>query len=141
MVLQKITSTATTSFLRRGIEQAIGNGNDMPIVRMVIDGRLPKGQNAEIEINDMARRYRDRAIIEISKPGVTEEMVAEGSAARSVAFDRMSVKDYGLGIFLEKVKETGIKTGAISPAELLEILGSEPNREKAIKEALDRLTE
>ncbi len=125
----------------REIERAIGNGSDMPIVRIVIDGKLPKGQNAEIDINDISRRYKDRAIIEVSKSGITEEMVREGTASQAVQFDRMSVKDYGLGIFLEKVKQAGITTGDISPAELLEILGSEQNREKAVKKALDELIE
>ncbi len=127
--------------VRREIESAIGNWNDIPIVRIVIGGKIPKGQNADVEINDLPRRYRDRAIIDISKSGIVDLPALEAEKIQQVAFDRMSVKDYGLGIFLEKLKLAGITTGSISPAELLEILGSEANKDKAVKKAMEELVD
>ncbi|MCL5413495.1 MAG: hypothetical protein M1569_03790 [Candidatus Marsarchaeota archaeon] len=125
--------------VRKEIERAIGNENDMPIVRIVIDGKIPKGHNADIEINDLSRRYKDRAIIDVSKSGITDGAILERQNMQQVSFDRISVRDYGLGIFLEKVRQAGISTGGVGPAELLDLLGSETNREKAVKKALDRL--
>lgn len=123
------------------IEQAIVKGGNTPVVRIVLEGRLPKGQNIGVDINDVSRRYAGRAVVEISKSGITGEAVIGGSQSRSVVFEKMSVKDYGLGIFLEKIKSAGINTGDISPVELFEILGSEANKDKAVKKALEELLE
>ena len=106
---------------------------------MVIDGKISKTRNVDIEINDIPRRYVGLAIVEISKSGMSGESVREAIALDSVVFERMSVRDYGVGIFLEKIKAAGVKTGDLGPVELLDMLGSDAAKEKVVATALDKL--
>ena len=51
----------------------------------------------------------------------------------------MSVKDYGIEVFLEKIKASGANVGSVGPVELLDLLGTEGPKDKIVKSALDRL--
>ena len=127
------------SAIEEGIEGMIGGANDRPVIRIVVEGRMPRGSSAEMELNNIPRRYEGRAVVEVSKSGITEDSVRSVSAAESVVFEKMSVKDYGIGIFVEKLKQAGADTGRIGPVELLDLLGSEQSKEKVVAEALERL--
>lgn len=120
------------------INAAVESSKERPVVRIVIDGKLPKGSSIEIDINDLSRKYREKAIVEISKAGITADSVKEVSGTGMV-FDKMSVKDYGIGVFVEKLKQQGVTTGPISPVELLDILSSDDPKEKTVKRALEEL--
>ncbi len=145
-VMQKIDvgkfgSGEVVSAVEAGIESMIGGANDRPVIRVVIEGNIPRGSSVEMDLNDMARRYEGRAVVEVSKSGITEDAVRSVYTRERVAFEKMSVKDYGIGIFLEKIKESGTDTGRISPVELLDILSSEQSKEKAVAKALEELLE
>ena len=92
-----------------------------------------------MEMNDLPRKYAGVATVELSKTGITGESVREAFASDSVVFERMSVRDYGIGIFLEKIKAAGINTGDVGPIELLDMLGSDAPKEKVVKVTLDAL--
>ncbi len=130
--------TSLVDSVKKLVDQAIERKDGVPIVRIVLEGKNMRGLDIGLELNDIPRRYAGRAAVEISKLGAG---LSEGSAKQDsqVAFGNMSVKDYGMGVFLEKIRGAGVDIGNIGPAELLDTLGSEPNKEKAVKKALDRL--
>jgi DNA repair exonuclease SbcCD nuclease subunit len=125
--------------IQNGIDAVIKSGSGVPVIRVIIEGKIPKTHNVDIEINDIPRRYAGSAIVEISKGGVSGESVREAVASDSVVFERMSVRDYGIGIFLEKIKAAGVSTGDVGPVELLDMLGSDASKDKVVARALDEL--
>ncbi len=137
--LSKDEGANPVDLIQNGIDAAIKAGNGVPVIRVVIDGKISKTRNVDIEINDIPRRYVGLAIVEISKSGMSGESVREAIALDSVVFERMSVRDYGVGIFLEKIKAAGVKTGDLGPVELLDMLGSDAAKEKVVATALDKL--
>lgn len=80
------------------------------------------------------------ATVEIARSGIAGGMSAgqDADALRAGSLENMSVKDYGLGIFVEKLKESKYDLG-IGPSEMFEMLSSETNKDRALKKALDAL--
>ena len=125
--------------VRNGIDDIISSGGRMPVIRVVVDGKSRKSSDIELELNDIPRRYKDLAIIEVSRPVADIPDAKEAAANGPVMFERMSIRDYGLAVFLEKIADAKIDVGCLSAAELFELLSSEANRDKAVKNALERL--
>ncbi len=136
-----IGADSIVDLVEKTLDVAIKSAGGMAVIRVVLAGQMPKSSNAELELNDIPRRYRGRAIVEISKAGTTSELIKDSVSAESLMFERMSVRDYGVGVFLEKLKSAGVTTGGISPVELLDILGSNESKDKVVKKALDCLLE
>lgn len=126
--------------IKEEIEKAVGSGRDVPIVKVEIDGKLKKGlKSIDIDFQEIARAYQGRAIVEIAKPGVEEiELDADIEAVRKGSLENMSIKDYGLGIFIEKLRESKYDLN-ISPSELFDLLSSEASKDKTIKKVLEEL--
>lgn len=127
--------------IRRAIEGAVGEAGGKPIVRIELRGRLKAGfRNIDIDLGGIAKSYAGSAIVEISRSGMEGGMGAgaDADALRSGSLENMSVKDYGLSMFVDKLKE-GKYNLSIGPSEMFEMLSSEPNKEKAIRKALDAL--
>ena len=51
----------------------------------------------------------------------------------------MSVKDYGIGVFVEKLKSNGVEFGKLSGVELFDILSADGSKEKVVGKALSEL--
>ncbi len=121
------------------IESIISSEEEKPIIRVELEGRLMDGfRSSDLEIQGMGRTFANDAFIEIAKGDVkSSETDAELEDLRSGTMDNISIKDYGLSIFLGKLKEKGYGL-AIGPSALFEILSSD-KKEVAIKEALDKL--
>ncbi len=137
--LNKAGSTNSVDFIQDRIDAEIKSTKDVPVIRVVLDGKISKTYNFDIEINDIPRRYRGRAIVELSRAGISGESVREAMASDTIVFERMSVRDYGIGIFLEKIKAAGVNTWGISPVELLDMLGSDAPKDKVVRMVLDEL--
>lgn len=137
--LASIGERDTVGYIQDRIEEVIKSVGGKPIIRVVLEGRQGKQAGTEMEINDIPRRYSDRAVVEISRSLVPSEGTDAISLQDPSGFENMSVKDYGIGVFLEKIKSNGADIGSIGPVELLDMLGAEGPKDKIVKETLDRL--
>ena len=123
--------------IRKVIEEASAKG-DRPIIRIEVDGKLKKGfKNVDLNLSGLAKDYEDKAIVEISRKGVENAGIIAADSKRQ-AFDNVSVKDYGLGIFLERLRHNEYDMSA-NPTQLFELLSSEGSKEKIVKGAMDSL--
>jgi DNA repair exonuclease SbcCD nuclease subunit len=129
-----------TASIKKEIESAISCKEDRPVIRIEIDGKLKGGaRSIDIDFTGIANAYRGRATIEISKPGIDNiGLDEEASALRGGSLENMSVKDYGLGMFMEKLKQSKYDL-SISPSELFELLSSDTSKEKTLKKAIEEL--
>ncbi|MCL5239585.1 MAG: metallophosphoesterase family protein [Candidatus Marsarchaeota archaeon] len=130
-----------TNDIKKGIESAVGNDTGIPVVRVEISGSMKKGvRSIDLDAQGIIKEHAGRAIVEIAKPGVEESIENDTDVAslRKGSLENMSVKDYGLGIFIEKLKNGKYDLG-ISPSELFEMLSDEGTKEKTVKKALEEL--
>ena len=124
------------------IEKAIGKSGDVPIIRLVIEGRKRKGGNVELDLNGLRKRYEDRADIELSRSEIDADSLKEAnSELSSPMFENMSVKDYGIGVFVEKLKAAKVDFGKLSSVELFELLSADGTKEKVVNSTMARLLE
>lgn len=125
--------------IRKGIEGAAKDGGN-PIVKVEIEGKLKKGvRTIDLNLQGIAKSYQEKALVEISKPSIEGvEATEEISALREGSMGNMSVKDYGLGIFLNKLKDSKYDL-SISATELFELLSSDASKDKAVKKTLEEL--
>jgi DNA repair exonuclease SbcCD nuclease subunit len=128
-----------TRAVRGKIDEAIGAGGN-PIVKVEIIGAMKSGfKSIDLDLAGIAKSYRDAATVEITKSKLESIAdIGEVDALRKGSLENMSVKDYGLGIFVQKLNQDGYSL-SIGPSEMFEMLSSEANKEKAIKKVLDVL--
>ena len=128
--------------IRKEIENAVAvSGGGKPVLRIELSGRLKSGfRSIDLDLSGIAKSYKDAATVEIARSGmaVGTGPGSDADALRAGSLENMSVKDYGLGIFVEKLKESRYDL-SVSPSEMFELLSSEANKEKALKKALATL--
>lgn len=115
-----------------------GKGGN-PIVKIELVGKLKAGYKG-IEINspEIVKHNSGKAIVEIGKDKIEAgQASAQGGLGEKMA-DGVSIKDYGLGIFLEKVRNNGYDLKK-SPIELFEDLSVGETKEKVVKRVMDDL--
>lgn len=111
--------------------------HNKPIIRIVLEGKSNEStKQISIDINEIIKK-EDNAIVELSRGNVENyAMEADIESLRSKSLENLSIKDYGMALFLERLKDNDYKLG-VSASDLFEMLTSETNKEKAIKNALD----
>lgn len=117
---------------------AISNrGHDKPIIRVVLEGRLKEGfRGIDIGIKNISDSYSKNATVEITKSGIDVGESKEVEDLRNGMLENVSIRDYGMGIFLEKLK--GKKYALeVGPSVLFDILSSDEKKEVVIKKALE----
>ncbi len=126
--------------IRAAIDSTLEKHNSKPVIRVELDGKMKKGvKGIDIDFQGIMKSYQDRAIIEIKKPGVEEiETNTDIDALRKGSLENMSVKDYGLGIFIEKLKQSKYDLD-ISPSQLFELLSEEGSKDKVVKKTIEKL--
>lgn len=126
--------------IRKSINKSLASEAGKPVVRVEIEGTLDKGMRSiDIDYQSIIKSYEGRAIVEIKKPGIEAiETNTNVDSLRKGSLENMSVKDYGLGIFVEKLKQNKYDLG-ISPTELFELLSSDASKDKTIKKAIEEL--
>ncbi len=131
------------SEIERDIEERIkaeAARGDVPILRIEIEGRLKEGyRNLDINTPELVERYRKMATVEIGKLGMElEEGADAGKVTKSLPVESISIKDYGLGIFMEKLKESkyGLQK---NPAELFEMLSADEKKDSVVGRVVDML--
>ncbi len=122
------------------IKKDIASKSQKPIIRVILEGKANiESQNMTLAINEIIKKEANNAIVEISKSGIEDEKVnADIESIRSKSLENMSIKDFGLALFLDRLKNSNYNL-SISASDLFDMLSSEPNKEKAIKKALDTI--
>jgi DNA repair exonuclease SbcCD nuclease subunit len=127
--------------IERGISSEIAKeSEDKPIIRVELAGRLMDGfKGIDIDVQSAIKEFKDKAIIEIGKGKVeSEQKDVDIASLRSGTLENLSIKDFGLSVFVEKLAEKKYELEA-NPRELFDLLAEESNKEKAVKSALDLL--
>ena len=110
---------------------------DMPIISVVLSGSLKKGFKTEdLSFSEIANMFEGKAIVEISGNGI-EEATTIANEFQQEMNGGMSVRELGTSILVEKLRQVGYSLD-FPPLELFEILSKE-SKEKAVKEALEKL--
>ncbi|HVA82589.1 MAG TPA: DNA repair exonuclease [Candidatus Aquilonibacter sp.] len=124
------------------IEKVIATSKEKPIIRIILDGELKSGyKNTDLDFLDITKRFADQAIVEISTNKIEDkESAAELESVRKGAFENMSIRDYGLSIFLECLKNSNY-TLKKNPTELFDALSSGEKKEKIINDLIVQLFE
>ncbi len=145
-VLEKIDlgnmgEKSIVEYIQERLDAIIKSTGGKPIIRVVLDRKGIGQDGDEMEINDIPRRYSESAVVEISRSLVPDDASGAASMQDHSSFENMSVKDYGVGVFLEKIKASGANVGNVGPVELLDLLGTEGPKDKIVKSALERLVD
>ena len=145
-VLEKIDlgnmgEKSIVEYIQERLDAIIKSTGGKPIIRVVLDRKGIGKDGDEMEINDIPRRYSESAVVEISRSLVPDDASGAASMQDHSSFENMSVKDYGVGVFLEKIKASGANVGNVGPVELLDLLGTEGPKDKIVKSALERLVD
>ena len=140
-VLVKVKMGADTTALEgveREMEKAIGSSGDRPIVRVVVEGDSTSPRIG-MELGMLQKKYQDKAVVEVSGPGISSTAKSVNADTEAPKFENMSIKDYGMGVFIEKLRQKGVSFGKVGPADLFDALSLEGSKDKAIRKALDML--
>ena len=128
--------------LLREIEERVGdavskNGKGC-IIRIEINGKSKAVKRIGIEMQEIAKKFKNDAVIEISKKGFDEVSDDEKRSEIFSDISKVSVKDLGIGILMAELKKNGYDLD-IGPAELFEMLSSGEKKEKVIAKVMDDL--
>lgn len=129
------------SEINKGIESRIdgvlAKTGDRPIIRVMLKGKVKDGfKSIDIEVGGAAKKYAGKATIEISKGGVVGDEAKEAENLRSGMLENVSIRDYGLGVFVEKLREKRYSLG-VSPSVLFDILSSDMKKDAVIKKGME----
>ena len=127
--------------IERNLSSEIKNDDgEKPIIRVELSGKLMDGfKSIDIDVQSAIKEFKEKAIIEIGKGKVeSEQHNAEVESLRRGTLENISIKDFGLSIFIEKLaeKKCDLRT---NPRELFDLLSEEGSKEKTVKKALDLL--
>ncbi len=124
--------------IRKRIEEATGGRSDRPIIKIELKGRLGKGfRSVDMDTAGLAKEYANSAIVEITKAGA-EEIAAVQTAQKGLAFDEVTIKDYGLTIFAGRLQENKYDL-PVNAAELFEMLSADASKEKVVRSVIEML--
>jgi len=126
--------------IEQSIEKILKNSKDKPVIRIVLEGELKHGyKNVDLDMIDILKRYKEKAVLEISKNKIEDTQSQEGiDSLRKGTFENVSIKDYGLSIFIEQLKKSDYSLKK-SPTELFEMLSSDQKKDKIISEIIEIL--
>lgn len=121
------------------IAKIAAEGHDKPIIRVILEGKIKDGfRSMDIGLKDISDSYSKNAIVEITKSGIEGKDSKEAEDLRNGMLENISIRDYGVGIFLEKVKDKGYSLD-IGPSLLFDLLSSGEKKEIVIKKALESI--
>ena len=129
-----------TEDIKKGVDKALASCDGKPVIRVEVEGSMKKGMRSiDVDYQGIIKSYDGKAILEIKRPGIEEiETNSDVESLRKGSLENMSVKDYGLGIFIEKLKQSKYDL-EMSPSELFELLSVEGSKDKALKKVMEEL--
>lgn len=135
--VEGLSREAVIAAVKKTVDSLL-SGQQIPIIKIVLEGSVDSGDGIDLDLHGIIRGYSGRAVVEISKSGTEEKLSASVADAKVQLLDTVSIKDQGIGMFLQKFKEKGGEL-RISPVELFELLSADKSKEKIMKEALEEL--
>ncbi len=123
------------------IKAAVASGSkaEKPLIRVELKGKMKEGFKAsDLDVNRIASAHQE-AIVEVARNNVEE--LASGKDVedlQSGMLENLSIRDYGMGIFLEKLRANGYSL-KVSPSRLFEILSSDGKKDAAVSKAIEEL--
>ncbi|MGI0141084.1 MAG: metallophosphoesterase family protein [Candidatus Micrarchaeales archaeon] len=126
----------------QAIEGILKRSGEKPVIRIVFDGELKHGyRNVDLDMLDILKRYKEKAALEISTSKIEDTATnSEIESLRKGALENISIKDYGLSIFIEQLKKSDYSLKK-NPTELFETLSSDQKKDKIIDEIMEELFE
>ena len=136
--VERSSASDVASSIRKAVEKA-ASGHDSPVVRVVVSGTLEKGSEpSDIALQKLVSEFSGRAEIEIDMSSLESEGLGESiEQIRSGRLGTMSIKELGMALLQERLKEEGY-SGKIDSQTLFSVL-SESKKEEAIKAVLELL--
>ena len=131
---------AISEEIKSAIADKIKNSslNEKQIIKIEITGKLKAGfKPIDINLQELYSE-KNNAIIEITKSNIEEIKSTAIEELRSGKLENMSIHDFGLVIFMEKLAKNQY-TLKMNPSKLFDILSSDEKKDIAIKTALDEL--
>jgi DNA repair exonuclease SbcCD nuclease subunit len=115
---------------------------DKPVLRIEIEGTLKDGyKSLDLNAQEIAARYKDIAVVEIGKLGVESRQKGDNAGGMESSLpEGTSIKDYGMGIFVEKLRENKYEL-LRNPSELFDMLSADEGKDKVVKKVVDSLLE
>ena len=126
------------SDIEDGISAVLGSKGKGSIIRIEIKGSGREIKKIEIGLQEVMKRHRDDAVIEISRKGADEIRSSVDESAHSADFDSLSVSDKGMGILLSELGKSGYSM-KMGPTELFDMLSSGEKKDKVIERILKEL--
>jgi DNA repair exonuclease SbcCD nuclease subunit len=134
--------SADESALLRSMEEKINDAvlkhGQGCVIRIEINGNGKEVKKAGIGIQEIVKRFKNDAVIEIAKKGFESVSDDEKRTEISSDINNASVKDLGIGILMSELKKNGYDLG-IGPAELFERLSSGEKKEKVLSDMMSEL--
>ena len=147
-IAKKIEPDLTDSSLvlgecERVIDAIISKEKTKPIIRMILKGKLPGGVSAsDLHLGSLQKTYSEKAYLEVDLSDLVDASVEkEMGDLREEKIEEIPISQLGLSFLLAKLKENGFDKSPIQPTELFNILGSDMQKEKAVKKALELIFE
>lgn len=126
----------TPSEIKSRVEEQIlkipTRSKEKPIIRVVLEGKLKEGfKNIDLGLKGILDSHSENAIIEITKSGIESYESKETEELRNGMLENVSIRDYGVGLFLKKLSENKYNLN-VNPSLLFDLLASEEKKETAI---------
>ncbi len=123
------------------IEKALATDKDKPIVKLYLEGTVADGFNtADMPLHTLSARYSERCYLDIDYSKLTTpDLEKDIEELRGNRIGESSVKELGMRTFLENLKGQKFDD-RIDAARLFEILSSNGNKEKIMKEVNDYIS-
>lgn len=122
------------------VEKILKRSKSRPVIRIILTGDVKEGyRNTDIDMMELMKQFEGQAFVEITKSEMKDKASEiEIESLRKGEFGNMPVKDYGLSVFLEKLRASKYNL-SLSPSELFEVLSSEKSKDKVLKEAIEKI--
>ena len=141
VLIKEDASNRSAGEVRKEIEEKVKSiaaaSGSKPIIRVEITGK-PKDGSINLQPKRIAEELKETAIVEIGSRIDAEEIGKDADAEelRSGKLKDISIKDYGMRLFLENLRKRGYAL-PIKPSDLFEVLSQEgSSRDKAISDAI-----
>ena len=129
--------------MREKVEKEINAALDdftgeKPVVRVELTGTMKRGfKSYDLDMAGIAKSFSE-ATVEMGKDRIEKvDEDLEVQAVRAGLLENVSIRDYGLSVFLEKLKNNySLK---LSPSQLFDILSAEGKKDAVLNKALEEL--
>ena len=137
---ESATPAVVAAACEAAISSSLSGENDKPIIKLNLKGTIGEGfSSADLGLREIASNYAGRAILSIDSSKLTSpEADISVEAIRDGKFGGLSVKELGMSILYEKLKEHKFDGSEVQ--KLFEMLSDAASKEKVLKSMLEFLS-